>query len=139
MIDFDVLMKTDVEAATYDVPVLFDEEGEGTAFLTIVGKNSDEYIAINRQIRADGMQRGAKRKTHMDASTPEGASRISALVDENVQKIALAVVVGWRGFALNGEPAVFSKESVAALLKKFPTWCDRVHVALENDANFLKV
>lgn len=138
MIDYDALMAEDIESTTYEVPVIFDKEGESTAFLVIVGKNSNEYLECSKQLRAEGMQRSAKRKTQIDASTFDGAAKLGELIDENMRKTALAVVVDWKGFSKNGEPAEFSKDAVQSLLKKFPTWCERINRELENDANFMK-
>lgn len=138
MIDYDALMAEDIESTTYDVPVIFDKEGESTAFLVIVGKNSNEYLECSKQLRAEGMQRSAKRKTQIDASTFDGAAKLGELIDENMRKTALAVVVDWKGFSKNGAPAEFSKDAVQSLLKKFPTWCERINRELENDANFMK-
>ena len=115
---------------TFDVPVIFDADGEPVAGIKIVGKNSDEYLKESHAVRAEGYKKSAKRKTAIDASTDEGADQLVHVIDDNQKRLALAVAVDWYGFTSNGAPAAFDK---------YPTWQDRVTAALENDANFLKV
>jgi len=124
---------------TFDVPVIFDADGEAVAGLKIVGKNSDEYRKESHAVRAEGYRKSAKRKTAIDASTDEGSNQLVSVIDDNQRRLALAVVVDWYGFTSNGAPAVFVKDMIAAAFDKYPTWQDRVTAALENDANFLKV
>ena len=124
---------------TFDVPVIFDADGEAVAGIRIVGKNSDEYRKENHVLRAEGYKKSAKRKTAIDASTDEGADQLVHVIDDNQKRLALAVAVDWYGFTSNGAPVAFDKDMIAAAFDKYPTWQDRVTTALENDANFLKV
>ena len=124
---------------TFDVPVIFDADGEPVAGLRIVGKNSDEYRKESHAVRAEGYKKSARRKTAIDASTDEGADQLVSTIDGNQKRLALAVTVDWYGFTSNGAPVAFDKTLVAAAFDKFTTWQGRVTTALENDANFLKV
>ena len=124
---------------TFDVPVIFDADGEPVAGIRIVGKNSDEYRKENHALRAEGYKKAAKRKTAIDSSTDEGADQLVSLIDGNQKRLALAVAVDWYGFTSNGTPVAFDKTLIATAFEKYPTWQERVAAALENDANFLKV
>lgn len=124
---------------TFDVPVLFDDDGEPTNWLIIVGKNSDEHREEWAKIRAEGRQRSANRRTAIDETKIEGAEKVISLVDDNNKRLAIAVTVGWRGFTDAGKPAAFNKDLAKAAFARFPTWQARVENAMEEDANFLKV
>lgn len=124
---------------TFDVPVIFDADGEPVAGIRIVGKNSDEYRKESHAVRAEGYKKAAKRKTAIDSSTDEGADQLVSLIDGNQKRLALAVAVDWYGFTSNGAPVAFDKGLIATAFDKYPTWQERVTAALENDANFLKV
>ena len=124
---------------TFDVPVLFNQDGDPIAGIRIVGKNSPEYRAEHHATRANGYQRSAKKSTAIDATTDEGADQLVSTIDSNQKRIALAVAVDWYGFTSGGAEAPLDRAVLAAAFEKYPTWVDRVTVALENDANFLKV
>ena len=124
---------------TFDVPVIFDADGEAVAGIRIVGKNSDEYRAAHHAMRAEGYKKSAKRKTAIDASTEEGADQLVRVIDDNQKRLALAVAVDWYGFTSNGAPVAFDKSLIATAFDKYPTWQEKVTAALENDGNFLKV
>lgn len=124
---------------SFDVPVIFDADGEPVAGIRIVGKNSDEYRKENHALRAEGYKKSAKRKTAIDASTDEGADQLVHVIDDNQKRLAVAVAVDWYGFTSNGAPVAFDKGLIATAFDKYPTWQERVTAALENDANFLKV
>ena len=124
---------------TFDVPVIFDADGEAVAGIRIVGKNSDEYRKENHALRAEGYKKSSRRKTAIDASTDEGADQLVTVIDNNQKRLAAAVAVDWYGFTSNGTPVAFDKSLIAAAFDKYPTWQERVTAALENDANFLKV
>lgn len=137
---FDIAnLSAPAERVTVKVPVLFDEDGEPTAGFIIVGKNSEEYRNENHALRAEGYKKSAKRKTAIDASTDAGADQLVSLIDDNAKRLALAVTVGWYGFTSAGAEAPFDKSVASASFDKFPTWQERVSVALEKDADFLKV
>lgn len=138
---FDIanLTATALAPVTFNVDVMFDEDGNPTLGFVIVGKNSPEYQAESHAVRADGYKKSAVRKTAIDAKTDEGASKLVDAIDSNATRLALSVVTDWYGFTSNGAPVPFDKSLVLAAFKKFPTWEDKVNAALEVDANFLKV
>lgn len=140
MAGFDITnISADAKPVTFDVPVIFDADGEAVAGLTIVGKNSEQYRAANNAVRAEGYKKSARRKTAIDASTDEGAEQLVQAIDGNQKRLALAVVTGWYGFTSNGAPAPLDAALLEAAFDKYPTWQEKVTLALENDANFLKV
>jgi hypothetical protein len=138
-VDFDSILATAGKRVTVDVPVMFNDDGDGVAGFRIVGKNSPEYQGESHAIRAEGMQRSAKRKTAIDASTDEGSAQLVDLIDSNQDRLALAVTVESYGFTSGGAPVSLNKDQTKAAFEKFPTWQDRVMAALEKDADFLKV
>lgn len=140
-VGFDIANLTAAAAApvTFNVDVLFDDDGNPAAGFIIVGKNSPEYQAESHAVRADGYKRSAVRKTAIDAKTDAGASKLVEAIDSNATRLALSVVTGWYGFTSAGAPVPFDKSLVLAAFKKYPTWEDKVNAALEVDANFLKV
>jgi hypothetical protein len=140
-VGFDVanLAPAAVVTKTFNVDVLFDEDGNATAGFVILGKNSPEYQAESHAVRASGYQKAAVRKTAIDTKTEAGASKLVDVIDGNATRLALSVVTGWYGFTSAGAPVPFDKNLVAAAFAKFPTWEDKVSAALEVDANFLTV
>lgn len=124
---------------TFDVPVLFNQDGDPIAGIRIVGKNSPEYRAEHHATRANGYQRSAKKSTAIDATTDEGADELVQVIDSNEKRIALAVAVEWWGFTSGGVEVPLDRAVLAAAYDKYPTWIDRITAALGVDANFLKV
>ena len=124
---------------TFDVPVIFDADGEPVAGIKIVGKNSDEYRKESHAVRAEGYKKSARRKTAIDASTDEGAELLVQAIDGNQKRLALAVVTGWYGFTSNGAPVPLDPALLEAAFEKYPTWQEKVTTALENESNFLKL
>ncbi len=135
-VDISALPETGI---TYDVPVIFDDDGEPLSGFRIVGKNSPEYRAQANINRAKALQRGAKKRTAIDASTERGAAELADLIDTNDRSLVMSVVVGWFGFTSGGKEAPFDKAMVANWFDKYPTWADKVAAELEKDANFMKV
>jgi hypothetical protein len=142
-VGFDILNLTapvDLAApVTFDVNVLFNDDGDAIASLVIVGKNSPEYQAESHALRAEGHKRAAKRQTAIDAKTDEGAVKLVDLIDGNQERLALAVVVGWKGFTSAGVEVPFDKALVKQGFAKYPTWVDLISAALAVDANFMKL
>lgn len=138
---FDIAILTAPAAdakATFNVDLMFNDDGDAVSGLICVGKNSDEYRAITKQIRAENLKRGARTGTAIDTKTDAGAAQAIELSDENSKRIALAVTTGWFGFTSAGQPVPFDSSMVEAAFDKYPTWVDAVQVALEKDANFMK-
>ena len=124
---------------TFDVPVLFNQDGDPVAGIRIVGKNSPEYRTQHHTNRAEGYQRSAKKSTAIDATTDEGADELVQVIDDNAKRIAWAVAVEWWGFTSDGVDVPLDRDVLAAAYEKYPTWVDRVTAVLGVDANFLKV
>lgn len=139
-VGFDIsnLAAAAVVGKTFNVDVMFDDDGNATAGFIIVGKNSPEYQAEAHAVRAEGHQRSAVRKTAIDAKTDEGANKLVDLIDSNATRLALSVIKGWYGFTSAGAPVPYERAHGLAAFKKFPTWEDKVNAALEVDSNFLK-
>jgi hypothetical protein len=126
------------EPNTQRVAVAWDEEGEPTDGFVIVGKDSEEYQKTIAGQRQKAIRRQAVKRTRFDLKTEEGAEQLDATLRQNEFEIAAAVVVGWYGFTVKGEPAKFVKERVVQILAVKPSWKDRILAALEDDAAFLK-
>lgn len=133
--DLDALPKQ----VTHRVAVVTNADGDEICGFEIVGKNSPEYQKASNDVRIDNIKRAAKRSKTLDTSTDEGAAAISATVDRNETTIALAVVVNWFGFNLEGAPMTFDKSVVEKLFRTYPQWRSMVSTALDNDGNFMKV
>lgn len=123
---------------TSDVILTTNDDGDEVLGFTIVGKNSQQYRDQVKANRVSAHQRGAKKKTQIDASTESGARELVDLIAKNDQKTAAAVVVNWRGFTVGGKPAPFNKDQVIELLEAYPSWIDKILIALEAEANFTK-
>ena len=126
------------EPNTQRVAVAWDEEGEPTDGFVIVGKDSEEYQKTIAGQRQKAIRRQAVKRTRFDLKTEEGAEQLDATLRQNEFEIAAAVVVGWYGFTVKGEPAKFVKERVVQILAVKPSWKDRILQGLEDEAAFLK-
>lgn len=126
------------DSATTRVAVLYTDEGEEKSGFIIAGKNSSMYQDAARAIRVDGLVKSSKRKTALDSSTQEGAEAFAKLIDGNEVTLACSVVVGWFGFASNGQVAVFNKPTAEKMLCKYPTWREKISQALSIEENFTK-
>lgn len=133
-LDNDVVVKN-----TFDVAVIEDAEGEPVSGFKIVGRNSPQYREQFNKVRIANTQRGSKRKKPLDTSTEEGAEILARTLDGNEDSLIMAVIVDWFGFNVEGQPATFDRARAERLLTKYPTWKDKIKVALDNDANFIKV
>lgn len=122
---------------TFDVPFIFNADGEPVTGFKIVGKNSPEFQTAQQAVRVEGIKKAGIRKAPLDTSTDDGASTLVRQISGGETSIAAAVVVGWFGFTKEGAPLDFDKDTVRVLFKKFPTWRDKVLAALEVDGNFI--
>lgn len=136
--DIDGLDASDNEPITFEVAVIKDDEGNAISGFLIVGKNSEEAVAVNRFIRMENIKRAAKRRKSVDTSTDEGAAIVAKTVDNNDRLTALAITVGWFGFNKGGVPITFDKALVEKMFDKYPRWQELVLNAFEEDANFTK-
>lgn len=122
---------------TKKVDLVYDDEGNATAGFIIVGKDSPEYRNESHAIRTEGTKRSAVLKKQIDTKTDAGAGQLIDLVDNNTQRLAVAVVVGWYGYTNNGVEVPLDKALVKAAYDKFSTWEVKVMAALEVDSDFL--
>ena len=138
---FEVSLLDDVETkqVTFNVAVIEDADGEDVSGFVIVGKNSPEFQTANNTVRIENIMRASKRSKQIDSSTEDGAALLAKTVTGNEKSIALACVVDWFGFNLEGAPMKFDKATVEKMFTKFPQWQVMVSNALEVDANFMKV
>lgn len=129
----------DLSRNIFDVVISRNADGDPISGFHIVGKNSIEFQTAFISTRQSGIKRSAKRSQAIDTSTDEGAALVAKTVDDNEKVFALAVTVGWFGFNLEGQPAEFDKSIVEKMFTKYPVWQKAVNLALDNDANFMKV
>lgn len=135
---FDLSTLTVETPVTFDVPVIFDTDGEAVTGFKILGKNSPEYQAALEAARVDAIKKAGRRKAQLDTSTDDGATALAHQIAASEVTVALAVVVDWFGFTADGALTPFNKATVEAMFAKYPTWREKVAAALENDANFFK-
>jgi hypothetical protein len=137
---FDISLLDDTTAAplTARVAVIVNADGEDQSGFVILSKDSPEFQAVQAELRIEGLKKSAKRGSQIDASTDAGAETLSRLISANETRLALSVVTDIFGFSNNGEPVPFSKELVAKMFLKFPTWQQKVMASLEVAANFTK-
>lgn len=134
---FDLGALKNLPNITHKCDVLFDGEGKGYAGFIMVGKNSEQYREVQRQLRLEGLQRSAARKEAVDTSTPEGAAVVIDAIDDQNMRTACAVVTGWYGLGQGGQAATFDASVLPELFKAMPTWKDKVLADLEKEGNFM--
>ena len=127
--------KAAVQAATTDVVFEYDKAGKPKTGFTIVGPDSIEYLQAQVAQRVAGRKRNIAQQ--IDFKTDEGQNELERLTQENMDHTANAVVVGWFGFAKNGEPAPFNRETVATILGAKKSWRDKIINALDKESDFL--
>lgn len=136
---FDIAnLKLDGEQITFRVPVIFDADGEPVSGFVIVGKNSPEVQAELKVLRTTGLMQSSKRKTAIDTSTDDGASRWIDLQLGNERRLALVATVDWFGWTSGGVELPFDKAMTEKFLIAKPTWREKISAAMEADGNFLK-
>ena len=124
---------------TFDVPVVFDDNGDAVAGFKVVGKNSLEYRVARRAQEMVGIKRASVRGSKQpDAKTDVGAAYYLDYAAENETGIAVACVVSWYGFAKDGAEIPLTAEALVNVFAKRPTWREKVSSAIEVDANFMK-
>jgi hypothetical protein len=136
--DLSFLSEDNAEQVTARVPVVTNEDGEDVSGFIIVSKDSKQYQEVQAQLRIEGLQKSAKRKSAIDASTDDGARALSRLIAANESRLALSVVIGWFGFTNQGVEVPFDLGTVAKMFEKKPTWQNKVTQALEVESNFTK-
>lgn len=137
--DFDLDNLDKLTRATHTCGVRFNAEGKAISGFYIVGKNSDEYLTAQAQIRSENLQRSAMRTEAIDAKTPEGAATVVNVMLANERTTAMAVVTGWFGWNKGGQPLDFDRQVLAQMFDKMPTWQSKVLDDLDKEGNFTKV
>jgi hypothetical protein len=135
---FDIGTLDSKEDVLFTVAVITDVDGNDKSGFYISSKNSEEYQAATHRVRVDSLKRSAKRKAAVDTTTEEGATAIARVIEGNEMTLACAAVKGWFGFTSNGAEVPFSKTTLVKMLTRYPTWKDKITIALENEANFTK-
>lgn len=134
---FDLGALANIASVVHKCSVITDADGNPQAGFLMVGKNSNEYRTVQRDLRSEGLQRSAKRKEAVDTSTPEGAAIVIDTIDSSNLRTACAVVTGWFGFGVDGNEVAFDKSRLESIFTQMPAWKDKVLTDLEKDANFM--
>ncbi len=137
----DILGGTD-KPLTFDVGVLFDDEGNAISGFRIVSRNSDQARAAERAVRIENQKAAAKRNKALDLKTDDGAAKVIDIVDGQNQARAAAIIVDWFGWTKkdadgNQVPRQFDAALVPTILKQKPTWVEKILAAHAEDNNFL--
>jgi hypothetical protein len=140
--DLDDILGGADKPLTFDVGVLFDDEGNPVSGFRIVSRNSDQARAAERAVRIENQKAAAKRNKALDLKTDEGAAKVVDIVDGQNAARAAAVVVDWFGWTkkdADGKPVPrqFDAALIPAILKQKPTWVERILHAMAEDNNFL--
>jgi hypothetical protein len=140
--DLDDLLNSADKPITFDVGVLFDDEGNAISGFRIVSRNSDQARAAERAVRIENQKAAAKRNKALDLKTDDGAAKVIDIVDGQNQARAAAIVVDWFGWTKkdtdgNHVPRPFDATLVPTILKQKPTWVEKILAAHAEDNNFL--
>lgn len=139
-IELDQILHSDaITRATHKVPFVTNVQGDPIVGFIIVGKNSEEYVGADKLNRVTGLQAASKRQKELDTKEAADSELLVNATDEQNIRTATAVTVGWFGFNVEGAPATFDRAKAAAIIQKMPAWRNMILVALNNDANFMKV
>ncbi|MFZ6655938.1 hypothetical protein [Undibacterium sp. TJN19] len=136
-VDIDSLQSDD--QGVLDVPVSFNDDAEPVAGFKIVGKNSAQCQAVDREIEILAIKRAVIKKQKIDGKTDEGAGQLVDLHKENQTKRAIAVVVSIYGFKSGTTELTATPEVLKDIFSKRPTWLAKITAALEADEGFLPV
>jgi hypothetical protein len=140
--DLDAILADAGKPITFDVGVIFDEDGNPVSGFRIVSRNSEQARAAERAVRIENQKAAAKRNKAIDAKTDDGAAKIIDIVDGQNAARAAAVVVDWFGWTKKGAddkqiPRPFDAAMVPTILKQKPTWVEKILYAMAEDNNFL--
>src|SRR5271167_1278928 len=125
-------------ATTYDVPFHFDAEGNADAYITVVGKNSQQYKDAERTTTRVALKKSSVRGRPLDMKKDSDAEEFIDQREVTNVAIAAAVTVGWFGLTDKGVEYPFSAANAKALYTKHAVVRDKVLAAVEDQANFLK-
>lgn len=134
--NFDINALEAATRNTFDVEVGKRDNGDPVGF-RVLGSSSEEYQKVDRAIQVLNVKESAARRKLVDMETDEGAQ---VVVDGGAKRrdmIIEACVVDWFGFTLGeSEPAPFTAENLARVLKAKPNWRLRIVAEIENEGNF---
>lgn len=139
--NFDI---NDIEASrntTFNVVVGFDVDKKRDVGFVVVGTNSPQYAEADLEVRAFNIKANAERaqdKRVLQPATDEGAMEVARVVDVHRQMYLDKCVVGWFGFAENGQDVEFSTELFRRVMAARPGWALRLITAIEDEQNFVK-
>lgn len=102
----------------------------------VVGPGSDQYTKVERDIQIMNIKEANTRKAPADLKTDEGAASVAEGGDARREIVIFGCTVGWFGFEAGGQPAEFTRENLARVLKARPNWARRLMYAIEDEANF---
>jgi hypothetical protein len=98
------------------------------AFITVIGRDSDEY----RAIRTERTRMLADR-----ASAGQSDEFTQAELDTLACELLGRCTKGWRGITQKGEAIVFSEKAAMDLYAKYPAIREQVNVFIGERANFI--
>lgn len=137
--DLDDILADADKPLSFDVAVISDSDGNPVSGFRIVGRNSDQARAADRAVRIANQKAAANRNKAIDVKTEAGAAKVIDIVDDQNLARAAAVVVDWFGWDTKGVPRPFDAKLMPAILKKKPTWVEKILVAMSEDSNFLPI
>jgi hypothetical protein len=121
-----------------DVPLLFDDEGVPTDGFKVIGADSDQYQAADRDWKLKNVKKVARMGRGIDSKTNEGATELLNQMAKREFAIAKACIVGIYGFTSEGKPATLNEETLTTIFKARPTWRVKVVAAIEAEQVFTK-
>lgn len=121
-----------------DVPLLFDDEGAPTDGFKVVGANSDEYQAAERQWQLTNLRRQARRGRGIDASTQTGAEELADTLRKQERALVYACIKTIYGFTKGGVPAELNTETLDTIFNFRPTWVGKVLSEIRAERGFTK-
>jgi hypothetical protein len=136
-VGFDIGLSDDNDV-TYDIPFDFDADGNTTAAITVVGKNSQQYKDADRAITRVALKKSAVRGRPLDLKKDSDSEEFIDQRDMTSVALAVAATVGWFGLTNGGDEFAYSAANAKMLYTKNAVVRDKVLSAIENGANFLK-
>ena len=135
---FNVGLTDDDNEAVYEIPLGFDENGEVTESISVVGKNSQKYKDADRQLSRATLKKSSVRGRGLDLKRESDADEFLDAREASNVTLATAATVGWKGLTSGGEVYEFSQANAKALYAGNTYIRDKVMAAVEDAANFLK-
>lgn len=136
-VGFDIGLSDDNDV-TYDIPFDFDGDGNATAAITIVGKNSQQYKDADRSLTRVALKKSAVRGRPLDLKKDSDSEEFIDQRDTSNIALAVAATVGWFGLTNGDDEFPYSAANAKLLYTKNAVVRDKVLAAIENGGNFLK-